>query len=170
MRWRPSTRDIARVEKERAEMGAYRLAIEKADKLSATGCCSDALQILDATAPSCRGWEYGHLRCRAERNTYRKLLSLPGRGQCLALSSAGTRLALARDGKTVSIMDAATGRELRSCAGHTNQILLLCFLTGWYALGLGRRKSMGLRLGYLGPALRRANVGDGDGQGTARSR
>jgi WD40 repeat protein len=108
----------------------YRDGISEADRLSLTGKCADARELLTTLKPSFRGWEYGHLMCRSVRRGFGELLTLKGhsgRVQSVAFSTGGRYLASGSEDMTIKLWDTATGKDIVTFKGHSGVVRSIAF-------------------------------------------
>ena len=123
-------RDRAEEQRRRAESEVYRYGIAEADRLSRVGKYSDARDLLNTLSLDLRGWEHGHLMCRAARRNFSRLHTLRGHADwvsSVAFSPHGKHLASGSKDETIKLWDTASGRELFTLKGHTDEVHFVAF-------------------------------------------
>jgi WD40 repeat protein len=105
----------------RVEQALYQSQVGRAAGSLQAGEIAGADQILDATRPDLRGWEYHYLR-RSAAGTLLIFYGHTAEISGASFSPDGSRVVTASADRTARIWDARTGAELFTLRGHTKYV------------------------------------------------
>src|SRR5262249_6057365 len=90
------------------------------------GNLTRALELLEASDPRLRHWEWAYVR-RLCVGRMRELRGHTRTVHCVAFSADGQRIASASEDRTIKVWDAHAGQELLSLKGHGDGVTSVAF-------------------------------------------